>query len=187
MPRPLRLRPAGGIFHLTARGNRRQPIFVDDIDRERCFERLDTTVERYRWVCHAYCLMGNHLHLLITTPEENLSESMQWLLGRYAQSFNERHAVDGHLFQGRFTSRLVLSEPHLVELARYIVLNPVRARLCRSAADWRWSSYRATAGLAPVPRFLTVDWLLEQFGRDLETARTAYVAFVAEGAARRAA
>src|SRR5690349_10100890 len=139
MPRPLRLRPAEGIFHLTARENRRQRIFVDDIDRERCLARLATAVERFTWTCHAYCLMGNHLHLLIATLEENLSESMQWLLGRYAQNFNERHDLDGHLFQGRFKSRLVRSEPHLVELARYVVLNPVRAGLCRAAGDWPWS------------------------------------------------
>jgi len=109
------------------------------------------------------------------------------LLGRYAQGFNERHSLDGHLFQGRFKSRLVKSEPHLVELARYVVLNPVRAGLCRSAGDWPWSSYEATAGLGPAPRFLTTEWLLEQFGRDLRTARAAYTDFVAEGVERRAA
>jgi REP-associated tyrosine transposase len=187
MPRPPRLQPPGGIFHLTSRGNRRQPIFVEEIDRQRCLERIATAVERFEWICHAYCLMGNHLHLLVTTPKENLSSSMQWLLGRYAQGFNARHALDGHLFQGRFKSRLVLSEPHLVELARYVVLNPVRAGMCRSAAEWPWSSYRATAGLSRVRSFLSTDWLLEQFGRNRETARAAYVDFVESGAQRRAA
>jgi len=160
---------------------------VDDIDRERCLERIATAVERFKWICHAYCLMGNHLHLLVVTPEENLSEGMQWLLSRYAQGYNEPHSLDGHLFQGRFKSKLVLSEPHLVELARYVVLNPVRAGICRSAIEWPWSSYRATADLAAVPRFLTTGWLLEQFGRDRRTARAAYIDFVAEGATRKAA
>jgi REP-associated tyrosine transposase len=187
MARPLRLRPANGIFHITARGNRRQAIFLDDIDRERFLGRITATVDRYGWNCHAYCLMGNHLHLLIVTPKENLSEGMQWLLGCYAQSFNARHSFDGHLFQGRFGSRFVTSNWHLLELARYVVLNPTRAGMCENAGAWRWSSFRATAGMEPVPAFLTIDWLLEQFGRNRSAARAAYASFVAEGASRRRA
>src|SRR5262249_23295982 len=133
MPRPPRLAPPGGIFHITSRGNRRQVIFFDDDDRRWFIRLLDRAVGRFRWKCHAYCLMDNHLHLLVETPDENLSQGMQWLLGRYAQDFNWRHGFDGHLFQGRFKSQRVQSNWHLIELGRYIVLNPVRARM-RAAA-----------------------------------------------------
>jgi REP-associated tyrosine transposase len=184
VPRPLRLRPAGGIFHITARGNRRQVIFVDDIDRERFLARLAAVISRCAWVCHAYCLMDNHVHLLVETPDENLSDGMQRLLGGYAQGFNRRHDLDGHLFQGRFHSRLVVSNWHLLELARLIVLNPVRAGMREGAGDWAWSSYRATAGSIPAPRFLRLDWLLAQFGRDRHAAREAYMRFVAEAPIR---
>jgi REP element-mobilizing transposase RayT len=186
VPRPPRIQPAGSVFHLTARGNRRQDVFLDDDDRRWFLRLFEAAVTRYRWKCHAYCLMGNHVHLLVELTEENLSEGMQWLLGRYAQDFNWRHGFDGHLFQGRFKSQTVDTTWHLLELARYIVNNPVRARLCRKAADWPWSSYRASVGAVAVPRFLTLDWLLEQFGRTAERRRQTYERFVAEGASIRA-
>jgi REP-associated tyrosine transposase len=128
--------------------------------------------------------MDNHVHLLIETPDENLSAGMQWLLGRFAQDFNWRHGFDGHLFQGRFRSKLVESNWHLIELGRYIVLNPVRAKMRRHAGDWPWSSYRAAVGRAPRPAFLQLEWLLSQFGSTAEAARAAYQRFVSEGAAR---
>lgn len=184
VPRPPRIAPAGGIFHITARGNRRQLIFLDDDDRRWLLRLFGAAVARFRWTCHAYCLMGNHLHLLIELSDESLSGGMQWLLGRYAQDFNWRHDVDGHLFQGRFKSETVESNWHLLELSRYIANNPVRAGLCETAADWTWSSYQATLGTVPVPGFLTVDWLLAQFGQTVETRRAAYAVFVAEGADR---
>jgi putative transposase len=184
VPRPPRIAPAGSIFHITARGNRRQDIFLDDDDRRWFLRLFEVTVARFRWTCHAYCLMGNHVHLLIELGDENLSEGMQWLFGRYAQDFNWRHDFDGHLFQGRFKSELVESNWHLLELSRYIVLNPVRARMYKSAADWPWSSYRAAVGTIAAPPFLTLEWLLEQFGRTLEARRTAYATFVADGAIR---
>lgn len=184
MPRSPRIAPAGGIFHITARGNRRQPIFLDDDDRRWFLRQFATAVERYRWTCHAYCLMGNHVHLLIQPQDENLSDGLQWLFGRYAQDFNWRHGFDGHLFQGRFKSEMVESNWHLLELSRYIVNNPVRAGICRTAADWPWSSYRAAIGEVKRPTFLTVDWLLEQFGHTTETRRSAYATFVSDGAIR---
>ena len=184
MPRPPRIAPADSIFHLTARGNRRQLIFLDDDDRRWFLRLFGATVTKFRWTCHAYCLMGNHIHLLIELHEENLSEGMQWLLGRYAQDFNWRHGYDGHLFQGRFKSEIVESNWHLLELSRYIVNNPVRARICETAADWPWSSYRAAIGTIPAPSFLTLDWLLEQFGHTPETRRTTYAAFVADAPIR---
>jgi len=184
VPRPPRIAPAGGIYHITQRGNRRQTIFLDDDDRRWFLHLFAATVTKFQWACHAYCLMGNHVHLLIERRDQNLSQGMQWLLGRYAQDFNWRHGYDGHLFQGRFKSETVESNWHLLELSRYIVLNPVRAGICETAADWPWSSYRAAVGTIAAPSFLTLDWLLEQFGRTVEARRTAYAAFVADGAIR---
>jgi putative transposase len=184
VPRPPRIAPAGGIFHITARGNRRQAIFIDDADRRSFLRLFEATVARFGCTCHAYCLMGNHVHLLIELADPNLSEGMQWLFGRYGQDFNWRHGFDGHLFQGRFKSETVESNWHLLELSRYIANNPVHARLCETAADWPWSSYRAAVGDVPTPRFLRVDWLLEQFGHTVESRRSAYAAFVADGAVR---
>jgi putative transposase len=184
VPRPPRIAPAGSIFHITARGNRRQLIFLDDDDRRWFLRLFARAVEKYNWRCHAYCLMGNHMHLLIELEDETLSEGMQWLFGRYAQDFNWRHGYDGHVFQGRFKSESVESNWHLLELSRYIVLNPVRAGICAAAAEWPWSSYRAALGTIPIPPFLTVDWLLEQFGHNPQARRTAYAAFVADAPIR---
>jgi putative transposase len=178
--RPLRLEMPGALWHVTSRGNERRSIFRDDDDR-RLFQRLLAAgVRRFRWRLHAYVLMGNHYHLLLETPEPNLSCGMHWINSTYAQKFNSRHERVGHLVQGRFKAILVEKERHLLELVRYVVLNPVRAGLARSAGDWRWSNYRATAGLAPNPRWLEVDWTRSQFGSDLQ-ARHAYQEFVSAG------
>jgi putative transposase len=178
--RPHRIAPPGGIFHITARGNRRQEIFFDDRDRRRFLELLGTAVSRHAWSCHSYCLMPNHFHLMIETPAGDISTGMHLLNGGYAQWFNRRHHFDGHLFQSRFHSVLLESNWHLLELSRYIVLNPVRAELCRDPGDWRWSSYRACMALVRSPAFLTVDWLLAQFGTDPQSARPAFRRFVGE-------
>lgn len=165
-----------------ARGNARQDIFLDDGDRRRFLATLRSVVERLNVLCHAYCLMGNHYHLLLETPDANLSLAIRQLNGVYAQSFNRRHVRVGHLFQGRFTSRLVEKETYLLVVSRYIVLNPVRANLVPSPADWTWSSYRAHAGYVERPRFLTVDWLLTHFDTtDRCTAQRTYRRFVNEG------
>ncbi len=181
MARPLRIEYEGAVYHVTSRGNAGTEIFLDDADRVRFLEVLGTVVERFGWICHAYCLMTNHYHLLIETPQPNLSRGMQHLNGVYTQWFNRRHSSAGHLVQGRFKSIVVEKESYLLELARYIVLNPVRAGLVRRARDWRWSSYRATAGQAPPPIFLTVGWLLSQFADDPETSVRAYRQFVKRG------
>jgi putative transposase len=181
MARPLRIEYEGGLYHITARGNAGTEIYLEDGDREHFLEILGSSVKRFHWICHAYCLLGNHYHLLLETPEPNLSRGMQYLNGVYTQWFNRRHARYGHLFQGRFKSIVVEKDSYLLELARYIVLNPVRAGLARSARDWRWSSYRATSGQADTPEFLTTDWLLAQFGNTREAAIRAYRAFVKQG------
>ena len=172
----------GGVYHVVARGNARQDIFLDDGDRNRFLATLRSVVERMNVLCHAYCLMGNHYHLLLETPDANLSLAIRQLNGVYAQSFNHRHARVGHLFQGRFNSRLVEKEAYLLVVSRYIVLNPVRADLVPSPADWRWSSYLAHAGRVEPPSFLNVDWLLTRFdANDRHNAQVAYRGFVREG------
>lgn len=183
MARPLRIEFPGAVYHVTSRGNELGAIFRDDEDR-RCFlEGLDRTVSRWRWVVHAYCLMGNHYHLLVETPEANLSRGMRQLNGEFTQAFNRRHGRVGHLFQGRFKAVLVEKESHLLEVCRYVVLNPIRARGLRVASpgDWRWSSYRATAGKESPPAWLTVTWILSRFGGEGKEARKGYRGFVAAG------
>ena len=181
MSRQLRIEYPGAVYHVTSRGNARNPIFADDEDRETWLAVLGHVVERYQWLCHAYCLMGNHYHLMIETPQGNLSRGMRHLNGVYTQRFNRRHGLVGHLFQGRFKAILVEKESYLLQLCRYIVRNPVAAALTQSAEEWPWSSYRATVGLAKPPEFLTLDWLLEQFSPQRETARILYRRFVEDG------
>src|SRR3972149_660628 len=146
MARPLRIEFAGALYHVTSRGNAQANIFGDDDDREQLLSLLFNTVTRYDWYCHAYCLMDNHYHLLIETGTPSLSRGMKLLNGTYTQYFNRQHRRVGHVFQGRFKAILIQKESYLLELARYIVLNPVRAQMVRSAKEWRWSSYRATGG-----------------------------------------
>jgi putative transposase len=148
MPRPPRIQVAGGLYHVTSRGNRRQAIFHDDDDRRWFLMLRHRVTQRWGWRLHAYCLMTNHFHLLVETPERNLSSGMQRLKSGYAGYFNERHSLVGHLFQQRFGSRLIEGEEHLSETLRYIALNPVRAGLCAHPAEWPWSSfYGSTASL----------------------------------------
>lgn len=181
MSRPLRIEFPGAVYHLTGRGNARQRIFRDAEDRQRFLAVLAHVVKRFGWLCHAYCLMDNHYHLLIETPKANLSNGMRQLNGVYTQSFNRRHRRVGHLFQGRFKAILVEKESHLLELCRYVVLNPVRARMVQDPGKWRWSSYRATAGGGNPVAGLTTEWILSQFGRRYGEARKRYRVFVREG------
>ena len=149
MARPLRIEFPGALYHVTARGNARAPIFLEDADRQLLLATLGDAHERHGWLCHAYCLMPNHYHLLLGTPEANLSQGMRQLNGLYTQRFNRRHDRVGHVFQGRFKGILVERGAHLLELARYIVLNPVRAGIVACAEAYRWSSLRATQDLTP--------------------------------------
>jgi putative transposase len=184
MARPLRIEYPGAVYHLTARGNARQPIFRDPADRHQFLRTLAHVVDRYGWRAHAYCLMTNHYHLLIETPQPTLARGMRQLNGVYTQAFNRRHGRSGHLFQGRYHAVVVEKEAHLLELCRYVVLNPVRVKSCRTAGAWRWSSYRATAGLTAAPGFLTVAWVLAQFGKHPRPAQALYRLFVREGLGR---
>lgn len=176
MARPLRIESPGALYHVTARGNARAPIFLGDPDRHSFLGILGEVVTRFQWLCRAYCLMTNHYHLLLETPEANLSRGMRRLNGLYTQRFNRRHDRVGHLLQGRFKGILVERETHLLELARYVVLNPVRAGLVTAAEDYDWSSLRATLGLEPSPSWLAHDALLASFGTPQR-----YQQFVREG------
>ena len=190
MARPLRIEFAGAVYHVTSRGNGRQKIFVDDRDNTTFLELLGKTVERFHWTCHAFCLMVNHYHLMIETPEANLSKGMHHLNANFCQAFNKRHDSVGHLFQGRFKSIVVDRESYLLELARYVVLNPVRAGMVDRPEEWPWSSYCATAGLTSSPsadaasEWLSTIWLLGQFSPDKAAARKRYRDFVSAGIGR---
>jgi REP element-mobilizing transposase RayT len=181
MARPLRLEHEYAVWHVTARGNEQRDIYRDDADRERFLLKLSQTVVRFGWRLISWTLMSNHYHLVVQTPQPNLSRGMHWLNARYAQSFNRRHGRRGHLFQGRFHGVLVEKESYLLAVARYVVLNPVRAGMVANPADYRWSSYRQTAGLdAPEP-WLAVGDLLESFGGANRQGCEEYVRFVTGG------
>jgi len=178
MARPLRIEYPGAAYHITSRGNARQDIFLDSKDREFFLNTLAEVVDEFNWLCHAYCLMDNHYHLLLETPDANLSRGMRQLNGVYTQIFNRRHNTLGHLFQGRYKAILVEKESYLLALCRYIVLNPVRSGKAKEVQDWAWSSYQATAGLAPPPPFLVTDWILGQFAPEKSKAQALYRQFV---------
>lgn len=178
MARPLRIEFPGAVYHVTARGNGRQAIYLNDTDRRHFLAVLSATVEKYNWRCHAYCLMGNHYHLLLETPDPNLSQGMRQLNGVYTQRFNRSHNRVGHVFQGRFKSILVEKDSHLLELCRYIVCNPVAAGMVVHPAEHEWSSYRYTAKPIKQPDFLSLNWLLTQFSIKRREARRLYREFV---------
>lgn len=181
MSRPVRIEFPDALYHVTARGDRSEDIFEDDQDRWGFLSTLEQVIAQFNWVCHAWCLMDNHYHLLIQTPDSNLSKGMRQLNGVYTQASNRRHQRVGHLFQGRFKAILVDSDAYLLELSRYVVLNPVRAGMVKKPADWPWSSYRASVGLEPVTAWLAVDGLLAQFAKRRSLAQRRYAQFVAEG------
>lgn len=162
------------MWHVTNRGVEQRSTFQDDCDRTRFLELLAMVVHRYRWRLHAYTLMTNHFHLQIATPIPTLSRGMQKLEGDYVEGFNKRHTRRGHLFEGRFRAELIDSEEYLLRVARYIVLNPVRAGMVESAGDWPWSSYRATAGLEPPPKWLDTWPILERCHPDDAVKAAAY-------------
>ncbi len=186
MARPLRIDLAGGLYHVTSRGDRREDIYLDDEDREIWLDVFAQVCERFNWRCHAWCQMNNHYHVVVETPEANLSQGMRQLNGVYTQRFNRRHGYVGHLFQGRFKGILVEQDAYLLELARYVVLNPVRAGMVRHASEWPWSSYHAMVGRegaakCGAPEWLETDWLLGQFGKQRRRAQARYAEFVDEG------
>ena len=178
MARPLRIEYPGAFYHVINRGNSGQDLFKDKRDRERFLECLKTIVDRFSLKIHVYCLMTNHYHLLIETPDANLSRAIQWLNLSYAAYFNRKQNRQGHLFQGRFKSILVEAETYLKELSRYIHLNPVRAGVMEKADAHLWSSYGAYIGKTKRPEWLETRWLLSQFGQKNKDAKQRYRNFV---------
>jgi putative transposase len=181
MVRPLRIEFPGAVYHVTSRGNAKQAIFLENVDNHKFLEVLSTVVDRFNWLCHAYCLMRNHYHLMIETPEGNLSRGMRQLNGVYTQVFNQRHNRVGHLLQGRYKAILVEKDTHLLSLCRYIILNPLRAGFVKRPEEWRWSSYQPTIEEAKTPSFLTIEWILSQFSNKKREAVKKYKKYVLDG------
>jgi putative transposase len=183
MARGPRIEVAGGIYHVGSRGNRGCPIYADDHEREVFLRLLGRLAARHRWSLGSYCLMSNHYHLLMQIEHE-LSDGMRELNGGFSAYTNARNGLDGHLFRNRFWCELIEDDAHYLETARYIVLNPVRAGLCRTPEAWRWSSYRACVGLEFAPEYLKADEVLRPFGTTPDAARNGYRRFVQDGIER---
>ncbi|MFH1404880.1 MAG: transposase [Patescibacteria group bacterium] len=181
MARPIRIEYPGALYHVVSRGNAYKNIYKDDKDRQKFLNWIEDAVEMHNLICHAYCLMGNHYHLLIETPDANLSKAMRDINGNYTQWFNAKHKTVGHLFQGRYKSYLIEKEIYLLEVSRYIVLNPIRAGLVNHPEQWRWSSYKSTAGYTKTFDWLHTDWVLGYFGKGKTVAQKYYRRFVKDG------
>ncbi|MYM67458.1 addiction module toxin RelE [Pseudoduganella sp. FT55W] len=181
MTRPLRLEYPGALYHVTSRGDRKALIFHDDTDRAMWLQTLGEVCVQFQLSIHAFCQMGNHYHLLIETSDGKLAPAMRQLNGIYSQYFNRRHKLVGHVFQGRYKSILIEKENYLLEVARYIVLNPVRAGLVKHPQDWPWSSYNMVYATTAPPSWLNTAWLLSKFSDSLEQAKHAYCSFVLAG------
>jgi len=186
MARPLRIEFPGAIYHVTSRGDRREPIFLDDDDRTALLDVVAQAMTRMDAQVLAYCLMGNHYHFVLHTGQANLSLLMRHVNGVYTQAFNRRHDKVGHLFQGRFKAILVDREAYLLEVCRYVELNPVRAGMVKQPGAWPWSSYRAHVGQVQTPQWLDTDglhgYLLERVAvsaADHRRAAQRYAALVA--------
>ena len=180
MSRQIRIQFPGALFHITSRGNEQRDVFLHDDDRRLFLSLLGDAVEKFKWIVTAYALMTNHFHILLELTVGSLSSGMQWLNGKYVKNFNKRHGRVGHLFQGRFTGKLVQKESYWQTLLRYVVLNPVRAGIVQKPGDYEWTSYRATAGFAEVPEWLDVNSVLRSFSDDRQQAQARYRRFVAD-------
>ncbi len=181
MTRPLRIEFPGALYHITTRGNRKAAIYRDDTDRLVWQQTLSEVCRQFNFSVYAFCQMGNHFHLLLEAVDGNLSQGMRQLNGVYSQYFNRRHDLAGHVFQGRYHAILVQRETYLLEVARYIVLNPVRAKLVSAAKDWPWSSYRQTLAVTTAPEWLCADRLLAHLDATFTNAADAYRKFVDAG------
>ncbi|WP_260048671.1 transposase [Pseudoduganella aquatica] len=182
MSRPLRPQACGAIYHVTSRGVRRMPIFVDAFDYSVWLDVLAEAAARYTLVIHAYCQMPNHYHLVVETPLGNIAAGIRYLNGKYCQYFNRKHKHLGHVSQCRYNAEMIERQAYLLELARYVVLNPVRAQLVSAAASWKWSSHQALLGYVPLPAWLDGDWILSQFGNGTRERHVeAYTEFVEQG------
>lgn len=171
MARPLRIEYPGAFYHVMHRGNAQSDIFLSDRDREKFLEYLRDSVERYELKIHTYCLMTNHYHLLVETPQANLSQAIKWINVSYAAYFNRKRQRSGHLFQGRFKAIVVDADEYLKQLSRYIHLNPIRAKMVNQLKDYQWSSYPTFSGYKKAPEWLETGWLLSLFGKSKKRYR----------------
>jgi len=181
MARPLRITYEGALYHITSRGNEKNPIYRDNGDYLRFLEILSELPQRYSILIHGYVLMGNHYHLLIETLKSNITNVMHYLNTTYTGYFNRKYKRAGHLFQGRYRGFLIEKEKYLLSVSRYIHLNPVRASMVRKLEEYRWSSYLEYAGIQQKSDWLTCDWILGQFSKYEARAKRLYKRFVDEG------
>jgi REP element-mobilizing transposase RayT len=180
MPRSLRVLVPGMLYHIYSRGNDRRPVVLTGTDRAVLLATVGATVRRSGWKCVGYCVMENHYHLLVVTPEPNLPTGMQWLNGTYARRFNTAHERDGHLWQGRYGATPVVDDEYLMRLVAYLPMNPVKSGECESPVEYPWSSFRAIVGVEPPPSFLDIDWTLDLFAEDRGEARRLFELHVRE-------
>ncbi|MCD6571407.1 MAG: transposase, partial [Deltaproteobacteria bacterium] len=183
MSRPLRIEYAGALYHITARGNDGNPIYKQEGDYQKFLEILSELSQRYHAIIHGYVLMGNHYHLLIETPDGNITRVMHFLNATYTGYFNKKYKRVGHLFQGRYKGFVIEKESYLVSVSRYIHLNPKRAGLVKRPEEYKWSSYPDYIGKGKKKTWLTCEWILGQYSKDKAKARRLYRAFVEEGSA----
>ena len=181
MPRSPRIEIPGGAYHVGGRGNRGCRIFADAYEGRIFLKLLERVSRRYSWTCYAYCLMSNHYHLVLRLEDGGLSDGIRELNGGFARFTNVRHGLEGHLFRNRFWSELIEDDAYLLQASRYIVLNPVRAHLCTTPEQWRWSSHRSYIGLDYAPGFLAVNDFLRLFAPSARSARNLYCKFVEDG------
>jgi REP element-mobilizing transposase RayT len=163
MSRPLRIEYPGAFYHVTARGNEQKDVFKSKKDREKFLGYLESATERYGAVIHVFCLMSNHYHILLETPEGNLSRIMRHINGAYTTYFNVKRKRFGHLFQGRYKAILIEAEAYATELSRYIHMNPVKAGMVATTEEYGWSSYRYYIGLTETPPWLKTGFILGWF------------------------
>ena len=180
MPRKPREEVEGGLFHVFARGNDKRTIYRDDADRLTYLRLLGRAIQQFRWRLLAYCLMENHVHLLVETPQANLAEGMRWLHGVYGREFNARHGRSGHLFQGRYGAVRIKTDEQLWTVAGYIAMNPVEAGLCGRAEEWPWSSHSAALS-GEAPEWVDVEHLLDYFAAAGGDGRRRYAEMFATG------
>lgn len=180
MARKPRIHYPGAVYHVILRGNAGQPIFFDDRDRYRLYLIVQSVVEKFGCRVHGFCFMTNHAHLVVQTGDISLSRIMQSLSLRYTKWINYTQSRTGHVFQGRYKALLLDADIYLMELVRYVHLNPVRAKMVISPDDYPWSGHHGYLGKEVLP-WLTTDWVLSIFSTDIQKARKGYADFVADG------
>ncbi len=181
MTRPLRIQYPGAMYHIISRGIGKMTIFHNEKDWKKFIQFMDRVIKRYNWICHAYCCMGSHFHLCLETPDANMAVGMKYLNQLYSQFYNWKYQRVGPVFQGRYKSWLIEREEKFLDNCRYIVNNPVEAKMVQHPSEWPWSSFRATRGLEKVPAYLEIDFLLKHFSSSREKAQKMYEDFVMAG------